>query len=228
MADLMKPSAPVPEPPVKAKAMEAAKAETLNVAKENTGDEAFRRQLRRSLLAQRRTLSADDCAHASALICAHLREHFPQLAVCCVGFCWPMNHEPDVRAALAEWAQSAAPGFLAALPVVAEVAKPLLFRAWQPGETMFARDCHGIPYPASGALVDPDALLIPCAAVDAAGYRLGYGGGYFDRTLAARSPRPLAIGVAYAFACVDSVRPQLHDEPLDALVTEAGVTYFAS
>jgi 5,10-methenyltetrahydrofolate synthetase len=91
-------------------------------------------------------------------------------------------------------------------------------------------DRYGIPTPSSGNFVTPDALLLPVNAFDAAGYRLGYGGGYFDRTLAALNsaqqpvrPRPLAIGVGFELARVGSICPEPHDLPLDAMVTERGV-----
>ena len=87
-------------------------------------------------------------------------------------------------------------------------------------------DRHGIPTPAIGDFVQPQALLIPLAAFDAAGFRLGYGGGYFDRTLAGLQPRPLAIGVGFELCRVASIHPEPHDERLDAVVTEAGVVTF--
>jgi 5,10-methenyltetrahydrofolate synthetase len=204
-----------------------------------------RSRLRRELLARRRSLSAPVCAAVAAAIADSLREHFGELAARRVAFCWPVNNEPDLRPLLSDWSDAAAPGFCALLPVVVGSTEPLAFRAWNPGksgdprraadpETPLAIDRHGIPYPAAGDFVVPEALLIPVNAVDDAGFRLGYGGGYFDRTLAALSPvsapgqRPLAIGVGFDFARVASVWPQAHDVPLDALVTEAGVFRFGA
>jgi 5,10-methenyltetrahydrofolate synthetase len=86
-----------------------------------------------------------------------------------------------------------------------------------------SEDRHGIPIPGGGPAIDPDIVLLPLVAFDTAGYRLGYGGGYFDRTLAARVPRPLAIGVGFELGRVADIRPQGHDVRLDAVVTEAGV-----
>ena len=69
----------------------------------------------------------------------------------------------------------------------------------------------------------PDAILMPLNGFDEAGYRLGYGGGYFDRSLAALSPRPQAVGVGFELARVPSIRPQAHDLPMDFIVTESGI-----
>jgi 5,10-methenyltetrahydrofolate synthetase len=98
----------------------------------------------------------------------------------------------------------------------------MIFRLWTPDTPMTA-DRHGIPIPAGSDTVVPDVVLLPLVAFDPQGYRLGYGGGYFDRTLAAMSPRPLALGVGFEVARVDSVRPQPHDIRLDAIVTEADI-----
>ena len=113
--------------------------------------------------------------------------------------------------------------------MVLEENAALAFRSWT-SETPLVPDRYGIPTPNAGAFIRPEALLLPVNAFDAAGYRLGYGGGYFDRTLAALyspSQRPLAIGVGYELARVDSIRPEAHDLPLDAIVTEQGVFFSA-
>ena len=83
-------------------------------------------------------------------------------------------------------------------------------------------DSYGIPTPSCGEFITPEALLIPVNVFDAAGYRLGYGGGYFDRTLAALTPRPLAVGVGFETNRVASIRPQPHDQHLDWIITENG------
>ena len=88
------------------------------------------------------------------------------------------------------------------------------------------QDPHGIPVPATQETPLPTVLLVPLVAFDSAGYRLGYGGGYFDRTLAACAVRPLTIGVGHALSQVSSTYPVPHDMPLDAVVTEAGLTRF--
>lgn len=90
-----------------------------------------------------------------------------------------------------------------------------------------ATDRHGIHFPTSGAALIPDMLLIPVNAFDRRGFRIGYGSGYFDRTLATLVPPPLSIGVGFELARVATIYPQAHDIPLDAVVTEAGLELFS-
>ncbi len=115
-----------------------------------------------------------------------------------------------------------AEGGRSALPEVVQKATPLRFRQWWPGVPM-APGVYDIPVPQGTDVVTPDALLVPPVGFDAAGYRIGYGGGFYDRTLAAASPRPLTIGVAYEISRLPSIYPQAHDQPVDYLVTERGV-----
>ncbi|MDE2584131.1 MAG: 5-formyltetrahydrofolate cyclo-ligase [Betaproteobacteria bacterium] len=183
-----------------------------------------RAELRRRLVADRLALPAEAVALFSEAICGHLLAAFPQLASQVVGFCWPVKNEPDLRPALTQWMRG---GGRAALPVVVEENAPLAFRAWTP-ETRLEADRYGIPSPVDGDWLTPQALLLPVNGVDERGYRIGYGGGYFDRTLAALSPRPLAIGVGFELARVADINPEAHDMPLDALVTEAGVRFFSA
>ena len=152
----------------------------------------------------------------SARIVAYLREAFPPPKV--VAFCWPIKDEPDIRAIIAAWT---AVGTRAALPVVLAENTALGFREWNT-DTPLEADCYGIPTPLTGAWLVPDLILLPLNGFDAAGYRLGYGGGYFDRTLATLLPRPLAIGVGFEINRLDSIRPENHDQRLDWIVTEAG------
>ena len=182
---------------------------------------AWRQAMRREMVARRAALAAAVHADASAQIVAHLLARLPRPA--CVAVCWPIKHEPDVRAVLAPWARA---GTLAALPVVVEAAQPLAFRAWT-AETTLQPDRYGIPTPIDGPFVTPDLILLPLNGFDAAGYRLGYGGGFFDRTLAALSPRPLAVGVGFEINRLPSIRPEAHDQRLDWLVTEAGAVRIA-
>ncbi len=135
-----------------------------------------------------------------------------------VAICWPHRNEYDARP-FAETLRSA--GATIAMPVVVAPQAPLIFRAWT-ANTEMARGTPGIPYPASGAAIRPDVILLPVVGFDAQGYRLGYGGGYFDRTLATLNPRPLVIGTAYEISRIATVHPQPHDIPMDWVITEAG------
>ena len=176
----------------------------------------WRRDLRRDMVARREMLGETARARLSAAIVGWLRERFPAPASC--AFCWPIKHEPDVRAIIDEWTSR---GTRAALPVVVAEATPLQFREWRAGDRLQA-DRYGIPTPVAGDWLQPELILLPLNGFDAAGYRLGYGGGYFDRTLAALTPRPLTVGVGFEINRLDDIRPQAHDQRLDWIVTEAG------
>lgn len=177
---------------------------------------AWRRGLRREMVARRATLPAAEHAALSARIATHAQAALPLPAV--AAFCWPIKHEPDVRALLAAWVRA---GARAALPVVVAAEQPLAFREWTPA-TPLAPDRYGIPTPTAGAWLTPDLILLPLNGFDAAGYRLGYGGGFFDRTLAALMPRPLAVGIGFEINRIDSIRPEPHDQRLDWIITENG------
>lgn len=183
---------------------------------------ADRRTLRQTLLARRLAMSPADWAWRSGKVRAHLQAGFPQLSAMVVAFCWPQHQEPDLRPLIERWIIDGRPGFRALLPVVVGNELALAFRSWSP-ETVMVSDRYGIPTPAAGDFLIPEALLLPVNGFDSAGYRIGYGGGYFDRTLVSLCPRPLAVGVGFESARLDSIHPEPHDQPLDAMVTEAGI-----
>jgi 5,10-methenyltetrahydrofolate synthetase len=115
-----------------------------------------------------------------------------------------------------------ASGARTALPVVVAAGRSLLFRAWTPGEPL-ERGIRGIPVPRSDAeTLVPDILIVPVVGFDSACHRLGHGGGFFDRTLAAMRHRPRVIGIGYAQAAIATIHPQPHDIPMDTVVTELG------
>ncbi len=188
-------------------------------AEHSADSSVFRAALRREKLAAR--LALDDASHAafSRRVEARLAALLLPLAPQTLAFCAPVRMEFDARPLAARLLEL---GWRAAMPVVVRADAPMIFRQWTPASPM-AADRHGIPIPADGAELAPDVVLLPLLAFDAQGFRLGYGGGYFDRTLAARVPRPLAMGVGFELARVDDIRPQAHDMRLDAVVTEAGV-----
>ena len=181
--------------------------------------QARRTAMRKHALAAREATPAARRSVWEAVIMAHLDELIAQLAPRVLAFCWPFRAEADCRDWMERWL-AGNPARIAALPVVAERDAPLVFRRWTPeAELVLGR--HGIPFPAHGEEVVPDVALVPLNAFDARGYRLGYGGGYFDRTLAAM--RMVAVGVGFELGRENDVLPQAHDHAMDWLVTEAGV-----
>lgn len=190
-----------------------------------TSDELkqWRKAERARLIAARLAVDAAALTACRTAIDAHMERAFPGLRRGVVAFCWPHKHEYDARF-LARRLRDA--GARTALPVVLAPRQPMIFRLWKPGDAM-AKGVYDIPYPAAGEPVEPDAAIVPMNGFDAAGYRLGYGGGYFDRTLAALRARqpghPVAIGVSFEFARLESIVPQWFDIPMDYVVTERGV-----
>ncbi|RDL47646.1 5-formyltetrahydrofolate cyclo-ligase [Ensifer sp. M14] len=129
---------------------------------------------------------------------------------------WPFRGEPDLR----PWMNAlAARGALCLLPVVIAKTQPLSFRSWRQGEPL-ERGVWGIPIPAAGMDVRPSIVVAPLVGFDERGFRLGYGGGYYDRTLAVLEPRPLVIGVGFELQKIESIHPQWHDIAMDTIVTE--------
>lgn len=183
---------------------------------------AWRSARRTALIQAREALPADALLAARRAIDSHLERCFTDLVRGPMAFCWPYRQEYDARHLLARLRRQ---GAVTLLPVVVGKAQPMIFRAWKPGDAM-TRGPLGIPYPASGAECTPDTVLLPVVGFDDEGYRLGYGGGFFDRTLQAlqaRGARPRVIGVGHELARLPTIHPQAHDRPLDFMVTERGV-----
>lgn len=150
---------------------------------------------------------------------AHLREGFPELNRGIVAFCWPYKNEYDARFIARELREQ---GARTVLPVVVAPKTPLIFREWHPGVAMKA-GVYDIPYPVDSPEMNPDWVLLPMNGFDVQGYRLGYGGGFFDRTLAAAKKRPTVIGVTYEMARLETIHPQSYDIPMDYVLTERGI-----
>jgi 5-formyltetrahydrofolate cyclo-ligase len=179
----------------------------------------WRREQRARLIERRQAIPQNERRRLQPLITRRLEEHFPQLARAVVGFYWPFSGELGLHALVRRLVER---GARAALPVVVEKRAPLEFWAWRPGAPL-ARGVWNIPIPAEREVVQPTVLLVPLVGFDAENYRLGYGGGYYDRTLAAMDPKPLTIGVGYELGRLATIHPQPHDVPMAAIVTEAGV-----
>jgi 5-formyltetrahydrofolate cyclo-ligase len=135
---------------------------------------------------------------------------------------WPFRGEFNCRPLLHELYQR---GVRPALPAVVEPKTPLEFRLWWP-EAKMVRGAFEIPVPVARNVVTPAIVISPLVGFDAAGYRLGNGGGYYDRTLAVLEPKPFVIGVGYELGRLETVYPQPFDIPMDAIVTEAQIHDF--
>ncbi len=187
----------------------------------------WRKAERATRLAHRAALTVVERQAVAAAIAAHLDALllglFPRRESLVVSGYWPIKSEPDLRPWMIRLTEA---GMRLALPVVDTPKAPLVFRPWGPVAAM-ERGHWNIPVPATREIVVPDIALAPLVGWDTEGYRLGYGGGYFDRTLAAARHRPFAIGVGLQSAKLATIFPQPHDIRLDAIVTEAGLQWSA-
>ena len=146
-----------------------------------------------------------------------------------IGAYWPIKGEFDPLPALHRWKED---GELMdepqrrriGLPVIDKVHKSLTFHVWYPGCPM-QEDAYGIPKPKDTELIVPTLLFVPCLGYGPGGFRLGYGGGFYDRTLAALAPRPFTVGLGFTSGFVDDFEPEPHDQPLDAILNDNGVVW---
>ena len=185
-----------------------------------------KRALRRRAAAGREQLHRRAGASASHDALANFRKHIDLASHPVLSAYLPVRAEFDVMPILHH---AHAQGCSTCLPVVLGRGRPLSFRRWAPGEPL-VDGTFGIAVPSPEAeLLDPDILLVPMLAFDDDGYRLGYGGGFYDRTLALRRalrPASLAVGVAFAGQRIDRVPRGADDERLDWMVTEEGARRF--
>ncbi len=182
-------------------------------APENLGQ--WRKVMRAELLARRTAVAEATRRDWDLAVSLILLRALPVREGLVLAFCWPHRGEYDARPLLHQLRER---GVRCALPVVLRAAEPLIFRQWEPATPM-SKGPLGIPFPTDSEQVHPDVALVPMVGFGR-GYRLGYGGGYFDRTLASSEPRPLSIGIAYEICQIDTIFPQPHDIPMDAIVTE--------
>jgi 5-formyltetrahydrofolate cyclo-ligase len=180
---------------------------------------SWRKSQREQLIAARAALAPAVLEAWRRRIDGFLELSFPGLASCRLAFCWPVKGEYDARH-LARTLR--ARGALTALPVVVARGAPLIFREWHPGVELAVGPLD-IPYPLNSPEMTPNAVLLPMNGWDAQGYRLGYGGGFFDRTLAGLAKKPVVIGISYELARLETIYPQSWDIPVDYVVTERGV-----
>lgn len=190
--------------------------------------EAQKKLARSEALKQRASLAVGLASQAPALLAEQIVQlaHTGKLAGPVAGY-WPIGSEIDIRVALHGLHGM---GFGLLLPVVVHKSWPLEFRRWRPDQPL-QDDDEGVPAPDEDAVADtPATVFVPLVAIDRDGYRLGYGSGYYDRTLAAlRGAGPVtAIGVAFGGQLVDRLPREDHDQPLNALVTERDYLDFAA
>jgi 5,10-methenyltetrahydrofolate synthetase len=140
-----------------------------------------------------------------------------------IGAYWPIKGEFDALPALFRWSEAEGVRRIG-LPVINRETKQLKFHIWYPGCEM-EEDAYGIPKPKDTEQFEPQLLLVPCVGFGPKGSRLGYGGGFYDRTLAALSPRPVTVGVGFGHGFIPWLEPEAHDVPLDAILTEDGAVW---
>jgi 5,10-methenyltetrahydrofolate synthetase len=173
--------------------------------------------LRAKLLAARMELA--DREPRSRVLCDRLLRWLRTMPLQRLAFYWPTRGEPDVTAAITTWLAEN-PARSAGLPIIA--GQVLEFAPWHPRMPMKAGD-FGIQVPDTASRMKPQLLVIPCVGIDAQRFRLGYGAGFYDRTLAGLSVRPSTVGIAFDCGRVPTINPQPHDIQLDLGITESGV-----
>ena len=178
----------------------------------------WRRSERERLIAARLAIHIEERQRLAAEVAAELDGLVEPREGLTVSLYWPFRGELDLRPWMERVVANKA---RIALPVVVAKGQPLIFREWRPGCRM-ERGVWNIPVPADGKELVPDITIAPLVGYDPDCYRLGYGGGFFDRTLAALEPRPMAIGVGHPVAAIRTIYPQPHDVPMDVIVTGAG------
>lgn len=146
-----------------------------------------------------------------------------------IGAYWPIKGEFDPLPALHRWKEDGelmdqAQRRKIGLPVVDKVSKTMQFHTWYPGCPM-EEDAYGIPKPKDTEVITPTLLFVACVGYAPGGYRLGYGGGFYDRTLATLTPRPFTVGLGFGTDFLPDFQPESHDLPLDAILNDKGVVW---
>lgn len=178
-----------------------------------------KRTLRSAMLAWRGGLDEAERRGAADGLLATWRHEQPVETPAVVSGFWPIKDELDIRPLLVELFNQ---GCQLCLPVVQGKGKPLLFRAWRPGDALEAGVFGTLQPSARRETLEPEVLIVPLLACDREGWRLGYGGGFYDRTLAGLRGRrrTTAIGVGFDAQLIDDVPHGADDERLDWLLTD--------
>lgn len=175
----------------------------------------WRKSRRQALISARLAVPAEERTRVAEDVAATLAQLLTPGPGHIISLYWPFRGELDLRG----WMRSAYDrGARIALPVVVEKARPLVFREWSPGCRM-ERGVWNIPIPADGAEISPNVVIAPLVGYDPGCFRLGYGGGFYDRTLAALAERPKIVGVGLPIAALSTIFPQPFDIPMDMIVT---------
>ncbi len=187
-------------------------------------DESERAALRRKLVAQRQALP--DRLERAVALQSVLRVWLVGRRELSIGAYWPIKGEFDPLPALYRWTEGAPEGFKRriGLPVAQRETGSLRWHVWYPGCPM-ELDAYDIPKPKDTDEFAPEMLIVPCLGFGPGGVRLGYGGGFFDRTLASVAPRPVTVGVSYTHGFLPLLLPGADDVVLDAMLTEDGVMW---
>lgn len=174
---------------------------------------------RARLLQLRQQIPSAKAQRWTESIAQNLLQALQKNSVQCVSVYMPFRAEPDLTRHYQDYAEK----WSLALPVCDENGL-LMFVQWHPDDPM-QPGRYGISVPCSQKRVEPDAIVMPCVGFNRAAFRLGYGGGWFDRTLEQLPPKVALLGVAYQCLHTDAFTPELHDRPMTCVVTEQGIQY---
>lgn len=178
---------------------------------------AWRKQQRSRLMTIRDSMSEAQHAALSGSVAEQLLQSGWLSQSKTIAFFWPMPGEIDLRPLMTVLVKQ---GATVALPVIVQKDHPLEFWQWLPDESLSEDGLWGIPAPAVRRLVNPGLLLVPMLGFDDEGHRIGFGGGYYDRSIVAMQNPPLCVGVCGEFGHMQSIYPQAHDMPMHAIASE--------
>jgi 5-formyltetrahydrofolate cyclo-ligase len=189
-----------------------------------------KKSLRQALVQRRQSMADHD--QRSAWLQRVMRVWLVERGDASIGAYWPIKGEFDALPALFRWQEAgretdaveAIVNRRIGLPVVDKAQGTLQFHVWYPGCPM-EEDAYGIPKPKGTEVFQPTLLFVPCVGYGPGGYRLGYGGGFYDRTLSELSPKPFTVGLGFSNAFLPDLEPEPHDVPLDAILNENGVVW---
>jgi 5,10-methenyltetrahydrofolate synthetase len=180
---------------------------------------AWRKETRPRLIERRLQIPSDEHRRASLTIENHLEQYLAELPPQNISAYWPFKGEVDLRNLMDRLRRN---GWVTALPSVVAPRAPLEFLKWMADSEMDSA-VYGIPVPRIRERVRPDIVITPLVAFDTNNYRLGYGAGYFDITLAAMRPRPRSIGIGFEVCRLQTIYPLPTDVAMDIVITESGL-----